>query len=86
MNSPAMFIYNTKIYSQPSGHAGSWLADFSTLKIEAIHSSETSVHTRCTRRHIQEDDILHSDLHENLESYICLSDRMFILLKKVSEF
>jgi hypothetical protein len=32
--------------------------------MEAIHSSETSVHTRCTRRHIPEDDILH---------FICLS-------------
>jgi hypothetical protein len=28
--------------------------DFSTLKIEAIRSSETSVHTRSTRRHISE--------------------------------
>jgi hypothetical protein len=36
-------------------HAGSSLADFSTPKMEAIHSSETSVHTR---RHIPEDGIL----------------------------
>jgi hypothetical protein len=39
-------------------HAGSSLADFllfsSTLKIEAIRSSETSVNTQATRRHIQE--------------------------------
>jgi hypothetical protein len=28
------------------------LTDFSTLKLEAIHSSETSVHTRTTWRHI----------------------------------
>jgi hypothetical protein len=41
-------------------HAGSSLADFSTLKMEAIRSSETSVHTRSTRRHIPEDGILHS--------------------------
>jgi hypothetical protein len=35
-----------------------WLrADFSTLKMEAIRSSETSVHTRSTRRHIPEDGI-----------------------------
>jgi hypothetical protein len=34
---------------------GSWLADFSTLKMEAILSSNTSVHTRSTRRHIPED-------------------------------
>jgi hypothetical protein len=29
--------------------------------------------TRPTRRHIQEDDILHSDRHENLKSYIALT-------------
>jgi hypothetical protein len=33
------------------------LADSSTLKMEAIHSSETSVHTRSARRHIPEDGI-----------------------------
>jgi hypothetical protein len=30
--------------------AGSLLADFSILKMEAVRSSETSVHTRATRR------------------------------------
>jgi hypothetical protein len=53
-------------------HAG-LLADFflsSTLKIEAIRSSETSVNTTSTRRHIQEDCFLHSHLRENLKSYI----------------
>jgi hypothetical protein len=40
---------------QTPAYAGSSLADFSTLKIEAIRSSETSVHTRSTRRHIPED-------------------------------
>jgi hypothetical protein len=44
---------------QPPAHAGSSLVDFSTLKMEAIRSSETSVHTRCTRRHISEYGILH---------------------------
>jgi hypothetical protein len=39
-------------------HSGSSLADFSTLKMGAIFSSETSIHTRSTRRHIPEDDIL----------------------------
>jgi hypothetical protein len=39
---------------QPPAHAGSSLADFSALKMEAIRSSETSVHTRSTRRHILE--------------------------------
>jgi hypothetical protein len=32
----------------------------SGLKMEAIRSSETSVHTRSTRRHIPEDGILQS--------------------------
>jgi hypothetical protein len=37
-----------------------WLqhADFSTLKMEAIRSTDTSVHTRSTRCHIPEDGIL----------------------------
>jgi hypothetical protein len=40
---------------QPPAQAGSSLADFSTMKMEAIYSSETSVHTRSTRRHIPEE-------------------------------
>jgi hypothetical protein len=51
--------------------AGS-LADFflsSTLKMEAILSSETSVNTISKRRHIQEDGFLHSHRRENLKSY-----------------
>jgi hypothetical protein len=43
---------------QPPAHAGSSLADFSTLKMEAIRSPETSIYTRYTRRHILEDGIL----------------------------
>jgi hypothetical protein len=38
-------------------------ADFPTLKMEAIRSSETSVPTRPTRRHIQEDAILEAQLY-----------------------
>jgi hypothetical protein len=45
------------VYLLPA-HAGSSLADFSTPKVEAIRSSETSVHTRSKRRHISEDGIL----------------------------
>jgi hypothetical protein len=52
----------------PPAHAGSLHTDFSTLKMEAICSSETSVHTRSTRRHIPEDGILHSHRRENLKS------------------
>jgi hypothetical protein len=54
---------------QPPAHAGSSLADFTTLKMEAIPSSEMSVHTRSTRRHIPEDGILHSHRRENPKSY-----------------
>jgi hypothetical protein len=37
---------------QSPAHAGSPLADFSTLKMEAIRSYETSVNARSTQRHI----------------------------------
>jgi hypothetical protein len=57
-------------YLQPPVHAGYSLANISTLKMEAIRSSETSVYTRSTRRHIPEDGILHSHRRENLKSYI----------------
>jgi hypothetical protein len=43
---------------QPPAHTGSSLADFSTLNMETICSSETSVHTRSTRRHIPDDGVL----------------------------
>jgi hypothetical protein len=42
----------------------------STLKMQAIRSSETSVYTRSTRHHIPEDGILDSHRCENLNSYI----------------
>jgi hypothetical protein len=45
------------------------LADFSTLKTDAICSPETSINTRTTRRHTPENGILHSHRRENLKSY-----------------
>jgi hypothetical protein len=39
--------------------ADSSLADLSSLKMETIRSSETSVHTKSTRRQIPEDGVLH---------------------------
>jgi hypothetical protein len=53
---------------------GSSLVDFSTLMMEAIRSSETSVYTRSTRRHIQEDGILRR--WECLELY-CITETKF---------
>jgi hypothetical protein len=44
---------------QPPAQADFSLADFSTLKMEAMRFSETSVHTRSTRRHIPDDGILY---------------------------
>jgi hypothetical protein len=41
--------------------------------MEAMDSSKTSVLTRATRRHIPDDDILHSHRRENLKSYIALT-------------
>jgi hypothetical protein len=49
---------NRRFGGTPPAHAGSSLAHFSTLKMEAISSSETSVHTRPTQRHIPEDGTL----------------------------
>jgi hypothetical protein len=68
-----MSVFNWWLSLQPPAHAGFSLADFSTLKMEAILSSETLVHTRCTRRHIPEDGILHSHRRENLRSYMLSS-------------
>jgi hypothetical protein len=67
-----------------TSHAGSSLADFYTLKLETIHSSETSIHTRSTRRHIPEDGVLHSHRYENLKSYI--SERYFLEGRKIWHF
>jgi hypothetical protein len=41
--------------------------------MEAIRSSETSVHTGATPRHIPENDILLSRRRENLKSYKALA-------------
>jgi hypothetical protein len=60
--------YRLVLSLQPPGDAGSPLADSSTLKMEAIPSSETLVNAGSTQRHIPEDDILHSHRCENLKS------------------
>jgi hypothetical protein len=47
--------------------------DLVTLMMGAISSSEMSVPTRATRRHITEDGILHSHRRENLKTYVAVS-------------
>jgi hypothetical protein len=44
-----------------------------TLITEAMHSSETSVLARATRRHVPEDGILHNHRCENLKPYNTLT-------------
>jgi hypothetical protein len=71
-----------------TAHACSLLADFSTLKMETMRSSETSVHTRYTWCYIPEDDILHSHCHENLKfnsGVECskMGEQMFPMNRKV---
>jgi hypothetical protein len=45
-----------------------------TLMMEAIRCADTSVRKEATRRHIQEDGILHSLCRGKLKSYIALTD------------
>jgi hypothetical protein len=47
---------------QPPAQADFLLADFSTLKVEMIRSSETSVQTEFTQRQIPEDGILRKQI------------------------
>jgi hypothetical protein len=48
-------VFDWWLRLQRPADTGSSFVDFSTLMIETIRSSETSVHTRSTRRHIPED-------------------------------
>jgi hypothetical protein len=48
----------TSAATSTSAHTCTPLADYSTLKMEAILSSETSVYPSSTQRHIPEDNIL----------------------------
>jgi hypothetical protein len=64
----SIFMVEKSANEEPEWASGSF-ADFSTLKMEAILSSETSVHTRSTQRHMPEDGILHNHLCENFKSY-----------------
>jgi hypothetical protein len=59
----------------------------STLRMEAICSSETSVETqRTTRRYTPEDDTLHNHRCENIKSYSITDLFSSICLKKIKYF
>jgi hypothetical protein len=66
------FLGYAAVYSLACHLFARWFTEpiFSTLKMEAICSSETSVETkRTTRRHIPEDYTRHNHRCENLKSY-----------------
>jgi hypothetical protein len=65
--------------------AGSPLADFSTLKMEAIRSSETSVHTKSTRRYILEDDTIQFNfsLYQSTLSHVSLEVLKAMMIPKI---
>jgi hypothetical protein len=75
--------YANYVHEQVQAVTVSSLADFlnfpSTLKMEAIRSSKTSVNTTSTRRHIPEDCFLHSHHRENLKSSFYLTAKNGIL-------
>jgi hypothetical protein len=48
-----------------------------TMMVEATNSSETSDITRATRRHIQENDILHNHRREIIKSNIACGKASF---------
>jgi hypothetical protein len=67
----AMNIVSSNYQLKHAAKEGSLI--LSTLMMKAIGSSETSVITKATCRHISEDGILHSHRSENLKSYIALT-------------
>jgi hypothetical protein len=58
----------------------------STLKMEAIYSSETSVATQQTIRHIPEDDTLHNHRCENLKSYEVFKCPLVLVIIRVIHY
>jgi hypothetical protein len=58
MDGPYVLACVTELSHCNYTDAGSQLADYFTLKMEAIRSSETSVYPSSTQRHIPEDNIL----------------------------
>jgi hypothetical protein len=69
---------------QPPAHAGSSLVNVSTLKMEAIRSSETSVHTGTTRCHIPENGILYNNINGLQQFSLFLHQFHFPLLSDLN--
>jgi hypothetical protein len=65
------FLMVAKRPTSPSDDGAAWLAYFSTLRIEVVCSSKTSVNFyQATRRNIPEDNTLRSPRRENLKYHI----------------
>jgi hypothetical protein len=69
----------------PPANASASLANFVTLKMEAIRSSETSVNTRPTQCHIPEDDILQKTLSSIYMNNVTTLRDTKIIFKKLNE-
>jgi hypothetical protein len=70
----AVTMKNAVFWGVVAAHAGSSLADFSTLKMDAIRSSQTSVQSSTsTRRHTPEDGILLGNVVCSNEKKRCLN-------------
>jgi hypothetical protein len=72
-HSPFPPAWSFRLVARSAATCSRWFfaRGFSTLKMEAIPSSETSVQsTTSTRRQTPEDGFLHSHRRENLKSYI----------------
>jgi hypothetical protein len=72
--------YRLHLQGEQVSHDSSPLADFSTLKVEAIGSSEMWVDAKSTQRHIPEDDILHSHRCESLKCF-----RKIVLILRIQK-
>jgi hypothetical protein len=66
------FLMTVKRCMSPSDDDSAWLAYSSTLKMEEVYSSKTSIHfNEATWRNIPEDDSLHSHHRGNIKTHRC---------------
>jgi hypothetical protein len=66
-----VFLYNVLLLLVTANVPSSLI--LFAIMMEAVRSSETSVLTRATRRHIPEGGILHSHRREDLKCYLTLT-------------